>query len=411
MTKVGEFWPTSTPKEESAEQGPIEGVFHRIEQSIAVQGAAGLFTMEPVYDTKLFDLIDKPLEVLAGVSVVLRDVSSPMTICAYQFVEYGSGLRVWIYVDLLWGEGVKPWLIAQAAAMNQIRGGICAMLLPAGYRPSISDHGSPALRPAIKAQESLWTDDGCLARFFDLQVHVDQKFRDLGTWESEIGIYAGQPYIDMDFDNDRITGIRISRSSVLVRRSQWTHIEQYFGSPWYWADSGLVPEAMIKERPDRNYDIRRYTFEPATGFNNLHSMTLTDVGMRVYANLPGFVTMKTELPEVQFDPDEWALISWVYENGDEYALKETHLSITPKHVRESFEDQQTIHYANWESRHHDESGSHQIWEKLPFSTEWVLKDTYRTDDQGRRIDPNAVPPAPKSKGWFTRLLLRLNLIK
>lgn len=410
MTKVGEFWPANASTGETPEEGAIEGTFQSIERRISAQGAAGLFTLEPVYDTKLFDLIDKPLEVLAGVSVVLRDKASPMTICAYQFVEYGTGIRVWIYVDLLWGEGVKPWLIARDAASNQILGGISTMLLPAGYRPTTSEYGSSALRPPVVAQESLWEDSSCIDRFFDLQVHVDQKYRALGVWDSEISIEAGQPYIDLHFVDSWTTELRISSSSVLVRRSQWTHIEQYFGSPWYWADDKLIPEAMIKERPDRNYDIRRYTFEPAPNLDNLHSMTLTDAGMRVYANLPGFVTMKTELPKVQLDPDEWVLISWVYENGGEYASKETYRTTTPKHVQESFEDQQTIHYVTWESRHH-EAGDHQIWEKPPFSTEWVLKETYRTDEHGRRIDPNAVPPPPKSKGWFTRLLLRLSLIK
>jgi hypothetical protein len=410
MTKVGEFWPVNASTAEAPGEEAIEGTFHSVERRIAAQGAAGLFTLEPVYDTKLFDLIDKPLEVLTGVSVVLRDVSSPMTICAYRFVEYGTGIRVWIYVDLLWGEGVKPWLIAQAAALNQIQGGICTMLLPAGYRPTTSEYGSSALRPPIVAQESLWEDDSCINRFFDLQAHVAQKYHAMGVWDSEISIEAGQPYIDQHFDNNWTTELRISSSSVLVRRSQWTHIEQYFGSPWYWADGKLIPEAMIKERPDRNYDIRRYTFEPAPSWDNLHSLTLTDAGMRVYANLPGFVTMKTELPQVQLDPDEWVLISWACENGGEYTSKETHRTISPGQVRESFEGQQKIHYPTWESRH-DESGSHQIWEKPPFSTEWVLTETYRTDVHGRRIDPNAVPPTPKSRGWFARLLLRLNLIK
>lgn len=410
MTKVGEFWPVNASTAEAPGEEAIEGTFHSVERRIAAQDAAGLFTLEPVYDTKLFDLIDKPLEVLTGVSVVLRDVSSPMTICAYRFVEYGTGIRVWIYVDLLWGEGVKPWLIAQAAALNQIQGGICTMLLPAGYRPTTSEYGSSALRPPIVAQESLWEDDSCINRFFDLQAHVAQKYHAMGVWDSEISIEAGQPYIDLHFDNNWTTELRISSSSVLVRRSQWTHIEQYFGSPWYWADGKLIPEAMIKERPDRNYDIRRYTFEPAPSWDNLHSLTLTDAGMRVYANLPGFVTMKTELPQVQLDPDEWVLISWACENGGEYTSKETHRTISPGQVRESFEGQQKIHYPTRESRH-DESGSHQIWEKPPFSTEWVLTETYRTDVHGRRIDPNAVPPTPKSRGWFARLLLRLNLIK
>lgn len=340
--------------------------------------------LEPVYELKLTDLFDEPLEVLEGVSVVLKAERSPMTIRAYQFVQYGSGHRIWVYVDLVWGAGVQPWLIASSAAAGQINGGITTILQRAGYTNSTL--GSSGLRRHEAEQNKEHNWNGYLRRFFDLSSIYNCLFVDQGRWDLDIGMEDGLPYLELHFDNTRPTRLEC-HDGYLLRRSQWPFIEHLIGKKLCSIHGDLVSEEVIKTYYEGVWMEWGAEVGMPTPIETPYTGTLTDDRLRVYANLPGFVTMDTELAPIEPNPDEWVLLKC-----GEMRFGEKSTELSPTQLRKYFEDP-------IETYHTHTGKMNYVWTKPANSFEWELIESKKSDEADY-----IAKPQPKYSGWFADLL-------
>ena len=115
--------------------------------------------------------------------------------------------------------------------------------------------------------------------------------------------------------------------------------------------------------------------------------TLTDDRLRVYANLPGFVTMDTELAPIEPNPDEWVLLKC-----GEMRFGEKSTELSPTQLRKYFEDP-------IETYHTHTGKMNYVWTKPANSFEWELIESKKSDEADY-----IAKPQPKYSGWFADLL-------
>lgn len=353
---------------------------------------------EPVYELKLTDLFGEPLEVLEGVKLVLSPKSGPMSIASYQFVQYGSGIRLWVYFDLVWGEGVKPWLIDRQTAYEQILAGIATVLARAGYRASKEEFATERLRPPVLGQMKHLREEGFLARFFDLQSAAANGFTAVGQWSEDVQEEAGLPYMELTFTNNQWDAVFQTDHGVLLRRSQYPHIDKYIGQSLWYVDGRLIPEEMLATRQGGTVGQYLFKFTAAEAFDASHPMTLTDTTMRVYANLPGFVTMDSPMPLCEMNPEEWILVNWEMPNPDSFHTVvhsgKNFFKLEHRDVAEGYTDaDEVLYYVN--------SRVENKWVKEANSIEWTLASTRTVEDD--------MPVSPIKRSWFSRLLATLGI--
>lgn len=355
--------------------------------------------LEPTYELKLSDLFDEPLEVLEGVSVVLKAEKSPMTIRGYQFVQYVTGHRTWVYIDLVWGVGVQPWLIADSSAVRQINGGITTLLQRAGYtnKPSAGRSFNVVEDPTFRrhevaqSKEEGW--DGYRYRFFDLTSTCNLLIQGAGRWDDEVGYEDGLPYLDLHFDNSQPTRLN-HPDGYLLRRSQWPYLEQLIGKKLITVGGQLVSQEVADTYHGCHWvEWAAEVLEP-TPPNSPGVGKLTDNKLRVYANLPGFVTMDTELAPIELNPDEWVLLKC-----ESLLFSDEHPELSPAQLRKYFE--------NPIEKYCTRTGKMcYVWIKPADSFEWELIESKKFDEED-----HIVTLQPKYSGWFADLLRWLGLLR
>lgn len=340
--------------------------------------------LEPTYELKLTDLFDEPLEVLEGVSVVLKAERSPMTIRGYQFVQYVTGHRIWVYVDLVWGAGVQPWLIADTSAVRQIDGGITTLLQRAGYT-DLSQSG-PGLRchEMKQSKDNGW--EGYRHRFFDLGAVRNYLATGQGWWDEEIKTEDGLPYLDLHFDSGRSTVLE-HPEGYLLRHEECPYIEHLIGKKLL-----MIRDQLVSEEVAATYyggELLQWgaeVLEP-TPFPTPYAGKLTSDKLRVYANLPGFVTMDTVLDPIVPNPKEWVLL-----RCRSLRFSDTYRDFTISLLKKYFEEEITDFHTSTGKMNY-------VWAKPANSFEWECIEGKNSDE----VDPINTPQ-PKYSGWFASLL-------
>lgn len=340
--------------------------------------------LEPTYDLKLTDLFDEPLEVLEGVSVVLKAEQSPMTIRGYQFVQYVTGHRIWVYVDLVWGVGVQPWLIADTSAVRQIDGGITTLLQRAGY--TNLSHGGPALRrhEVEQSKESGW--EGYRHRFFDLGAVRNYLATGQGWWDEEIKIEDGLPYLDLYFDSGRSI-VLDHPEGYLLRHEECPYIEHLIGKKLI-----VIRDQLVSEEVAATYyggELTQWVAEvlEPTPFQTPYTGKLTGDKLRLYANLPGFVTMDTVLDPIVPNPEEWVLL-----RCRSLRFSDTYMDFSISLLKKYFEEEITdFHTSTGKMKY--------VWAKPANSFDWECIEGKKSDEAD-----NIATLQPKYGGWFAGLL-------